>query len=315
MEFIGPIGRRLDAALPVTMRDVADPRSRGVGAAPVGLVLGGVGSVQFGAAIAKTLFADLGPAGTVLLRLAVAAGLLVAFWRPKVRELERGELGMIVLFGLALGGMNACFYAALDRIPLGIAVTFEFAGPLGVAVAGSRRALDAAWVVMAAAGIVLLSGGGGDLDPLGVALALFAGGFWAAYILLSARVGQAFAGGAGLALAMVVGAVALTPLGVADGGAALLEPRLLALGAAVAVLSSVIPYSLELEALRRMPARVFGVLMSLEPGVAALAGWLLLSEALATWEVAAIGLVVAASAGAAISARDAPRLDPEAVAG
>jgi len=285
-------------------------RSGAIGAAPVGLVLGAVSSVQFGAALAKTLFDDLGPAGTVLVRLLVAAVILLAVWRPRVRGMTREQLGVAVVFGLALGGMNLSFYAALDRIPLGIAVTLEFIGPLGVAVAGSRRTLDVAWVVLAAAGIVSLSGGGGDLDPLGVALALLAGAFWAGYILLSARAGRTFPGGSGLALAMAVGTVVLLPAGVADGGGALLDPRLLALGAAVAVLSSVIPYSLELEALRRMPARVFGVLMSLEPGLAALAGWLILSEALSTREVAAIGLVVAASAGAAITARDAPGPDP-----
>jgi inner membrane transporter RhtA len=287
-----------------------DTQKGGVGVTPVGLVLGGVSSVQFGAAIATTLFDDLGPAGTVLVRLAVAALVLMVLWRPRVRGLTREELRVAVLFGVVLGGMNLSFYAALDRIPLGVAVTLEFAGPLGVAVAGSRRALDVLWVVLAAAGIVLLSGGGGGADPLGEALALLAGGFWAGYILLSARAGRTFPGGSGLALAMVVGTVLLLPAGIAGGGSALLDPRLLATGAAVAVLSSVIPYSLELEALRRMPARVFGVLMSLEPGVAALAGWLVLAEALATREVLAIGLVVAASAGAALGARDGPALDP-----
>jgi len=281
-------------------------RRSGVGAAPVGLVLGAVGSVQFGAAIAKTLFDDLGPGGTVLLRLGVAALVLLAVWRPRVAGLDRRRIALACAFGVSLGGMNLVFYEALDRIPLGIAVTFEFVGPLGVAVAGSRRPLDIAWVVLAAAGILLLSGGSSGLDPLGVAFALLAGGFWAAYILLSARVGGAFPGGRGLALAMVVGAVVVAPLGIADGGAALLEPELLAAGAAVALLSSVIPYSLELEALRRMPARVFGVLMSLEPAVAALAGFLLLAQALALVEAVAIALVVAASAGAALTAGEAP---------
>ena len=287
------------------MRSVSPQRS-GVGAGPVGLVLAGVGSVQFGAAIAKTLFDDLGPAGTVLLRLGFAALLLVAFWRPRVAGLSRRQLVTAGLFGLSLGGMNLVFYEALDRIPLGIAVTFEFVGPLGVAVAGSRRPLDVAWVVLAAAGILLLSGGSSDLDPVGVAFALLAGAFWAAYILLSARIGRAFPGGRGLALAMVVGTLAVAPFGIPDGGGALLEPGLLALGAGVALLSSVIPYSLELEALRRMPPRVFGVLMSLEPGVASLAGFLLLSQALTALAGVAIALVVAASAGAALTARDVP---------
>ena len=196
--------------------------------------------------------------------------------------------------------MNLAFYSALDRIPLGIAVTFEFVGPLGVAVFGSRRPLDLVWVVVAAAGILLLSDfGGADLDGVGVALALLAGGFWAAYILLSVRVGRAFPGGSGLALAMLVATVPLAPIGIAEGGADLLSPSVLAIGFAVGMMSSAIPYTLELEALRRMPAGVFGVLMSLEPALAATAGFIVLGEDLAAREVVAIALVVAASAGAA----------------
>jgi inner membrane transporter RhtA len=204
--------------------------------------------------------------------------------------------------------MNLSFYESLNRIPLGIAVTFEFVGPLGVAIAGSRRALDLAWVVLAAAGIVLLSDfGNANLDGFGVALALVAGGFWAAYILLSARIGRAYEGGEGLALAMGAGAVMLAPVGVADGGADLLLPGVLLAGFAVAIMSSAIPYTLEMEALRRMPAGVFGVLMSLEPAMAALAGFVVLDEGLAARELVAIVLVVAASAGAARNARVPPR--------
>jgi inner membrane transporter RhtA len=204
--------------------------------------------------------------------------------------------------------MNGTFYAALDRIPLGVAVTFEFVGPLSVAVFGSRTRLDAVWVALAAAGIVLLSDfGGADLDGLGVALALTAGAFWAAYILLAARVGQAFPGGDGLALAMLVAVVPLAPIGIAEGGGDLLVVWVLAVAFVVAMMSSAIPYTLELEALRRMPANVFGVLMSLEPAVAATAGFILLGEGLAAREVVAILLVVAASAGAARRANFAPR--------
>jgi inner membrane transporter RhtA len=229
-------------------------------------------------------------------------------WRPRLAGLGRREILLAVLFGLTLGCMNLAFYSALDRIPLGITVTLEFVGPLGVAVAGSRGALDLLWVALAAAGILLLSDfGTGDLDRVGVALALLAGGLWAAYILLSARVGQAFPGGSGLALAMIVAAALLLPVGVADAGADLLVPWILAAGAAVAILSSAIPYSLELEALRRMPAGVFGVLMSLEPAVAALAGFVVLGEDLVARELVAILLVVAASAGAASGGRIAPR--------
>jgi inner membrane transporter RhtA len=279
---------------------------------PVALVLLAVGSVQFGAALAKTLFDEAGAGGTVFLRVLLAAVVLAAIWRPRLSGRRAADLWLVAAFGLTLAGMNLAFYAALDRIPLGVAVTFEFVGPLGVAVAGSRRRLDLLWVVLAAVGILLLADFGdfGGLDSAGVALALLAGAFWAAYILLSARTGKAFPGGSGLALAMIVASALLAPVGIADAGGALLDPLVLALGLAVAMLSSAIPYSLELEALRRLPAGVFGVLMSLEPAVAALAGYVVLGETLGVREVAAIGFVVVASAGAARSA--SPTSPPDA---
>lgn len=268
----------------------------------------GVLSVQFGAALAKSLFDEIGPGGTVFVRVLFAAVVLAAVWRPAVGGRSRGDWRLIALFGLSLAGMNLAFYESLERIPLGIAVTFEFVGPLGVAIAGSRRALDIVWVGLAAAGIVLLSDfGSADLDGLGVALALLAGSFWAAYILLSVRVGRAFPGGGGLALAMIVAAAMLAPVGVADAGSELLVPGILAVGACVAILSSAIPYTLELEALRHLPTGVFGVMMSIEPAMAALAGFIVLDEGLATRELVAILLVVAASAGAARNAAVPPR--------
>ena len=286
--------------------------------APVGLVLGSVLSVQVGAAIAKGLFEDLGPAGTVFLRTGFAALVLISIWRPwralRTARLsqdpaERGSVPLLFAFGLSLAAMNLCFYEALSRIPLGIAVTLEFTGPLGVAVAGSRRALDVLWVVLAAAGILLLAPLGrlfgassGGVDPVGAGLALLAGAFWAAYILLAGRTGRTYPGGAGLALAMGVSTVLLVPAGVGDAGSALLNPGLLAAGFGVAMLSSAIPYSLEIEALRRLPASVFGVLMSLEPAVGAAAGFVVLGEVLNARSIAAIALVVAASAGASLSA-------------
>jgi len=267
----------------------------------VALVVAAVTSLQFGAGFAVTLFDELGPAGAALLRLAIAALVLLALWRPAVRGHPRADLRVAVAFGLVLGLMNWAIYSAMDRIPLGVAVTIEFAGPLAVAVAGSRRALDGLWVALAAAGILLLAEpwGASDLDRLGVLFALLAAVMWAAYIQLAARTGRVFGGGTGLAIAMAVGAVLLVPAGVAQAGSALLEPELLAAGAAVALASSVIPYSLELEALRRLPARVFGVLMSLEPAVAALAGLVVLGQALGAREWLAVALVVIASAGAA----------------
>jgi inner membrane transporter RhtA len=237
-----------------------------------------------------------------------AALVLMLIWRPRVWGHDRRGVILILLFGASLAGMNGAFYAALDRIPLGVAVTFEFVGPLSVALFGSRRRLDLVWVGLAAAGILLLSDfGGTDLDGLGVALALLAGAFWAAYILLAARVGQDFPGGSGLALAMVVALVPLAPIGIAEAGADLLVVWVLAVGFAVGMLSSAIPYTLELEALRRMPSNVFGVLMSLEPALAATAGFIVLGEDLVAREIVAILLVVAASAGAARSAKFAPR--------
>jgi inner membrane transporter RhtA len=275
---------------------------------PTVLVLGGVASVQFGAAFAKTLFDEVGPGGAVLLRVAFAAVILCALWRPALRGRSRADWRLILAYGFVLVAMNLTYYESLDRIPLGIAVTFEFVGPLGVAIAGSRHALDLLWVGLAAAGILLLSNfGTADLDPVGVALALTAGGFWAAYILLAARVGRTLPGQQGLALAMAAGTLMLSPIGVAQGGADLLSPTVLGIGAAVAVLSSVIPYTLELEALRRMPSNVFGVLMSLEPAAASLAGYLVLGQDLVARELVAIGLVVAASAGAARGSRVPPR--------
>jgi inner membrane transporter RhtA len=230
---------------------------------------------------------------------------LVAVARPRLAGRSRAELLTAVAFGLTLGAMNTAIYASFDRIPLGLAVTIEFVGPLGVAVAGSRRALDAVWIVLAAGGIVLLARGGpgGALDGLGVAFALAAGACWAAYILLSQRVGRLFGGATGLAVAMTVGALAAAPLGIAQAGGALLHPGLLAAGAAVALGSSVIPYSFEMEALRTLPAQTFGILMSLEPAVAALAGLAVLGQSLSLREWFAIALVIAASAGATAGAR------------
>jgi inner membrane transporter RhtA len=281
------------------MRSNAPPGRRLARPPAAGLVLLAIASLQVGAAFAVELFDELGPAGAAFGRNAFAAMILVAIWRPRVRGRSAADLGVAIAFGLALGAMNLCIYEAMDRIPLGVAVTFEFIGPLGVAVAGSRRPLDGLWVALAAAGILGLADySGGSLDPVGVAFALAAGALWAAYIVLSQRTGALFAGGTGLALAMTAGAVLVAPFGIADAGSDLLRPELLGAVLAVALASSVLPYSLELEALRRLPKRVFGVLMSLEPAVAALAGLTVLGQDLATRDWVSIGLVVVASAGA-----------------
>ena len=268
-----------------------------------GLVLVGIGSVQLGSALATTLFDDVGPAGTVLVRTAFAAVVLLAIFRPARASLDRTTVRSIALFGVALAGMNLSFYEALDRLPLGIAVTFEFTGPLAVALLGSRSRTDLVWASLAAAGILLFAPDiGNGLDPLGVGFALIAAAFWAAYILLSARVGRGPAGLGGLSLAMVVASVILVPVGVHDGGGELLDPTLLLVGLGVALLSSAIPYVAELEALRRLRASTFGVLLSLEPAVAALIGALVLAQGLDAVQLLAILLVVCASAGALRSA-------------
>ncbi len=273
-----------------------------------GLVLVGIGSVQVGAAFATKLFDHLGPAGTVLLRVAFAAIVLCALWRPSLRAHSRRDLRLAVLFGLVLAFMNLTFYESIDRIHLGVAVTLEFVGPLGVALAGSRTRLDVLWAALAAAGVLLL-GGVGASNITGVIFALVAGGLWASYILINARVGQAFSGGSGLAIAMAIGTIPLIPIGIADAGSNLLHPDLLAVALAVALLSSVVPYSLELEALRRIRPHVFGVLMSLEPGVAAIAGLVVLGQNLNMVDVLAIAFVVTASAGATVGARSPAPID------
>jgi inner membrane transporter RhtA len=289
--------------------DHATPRRKGLlTRTPSGaLVVGGIASVQSGSALAAKLFSRIGPDGAVLLRLTTASIVLLAIWRPRLRGRTRRELLLAGAFGLVLAGMNLSFYNAIDRIPLGIAVAVEFVGPLAVAVGGSRRRSDLLWVALAAAGILVLTHGGGHhIDGLGVILALAAGCFWGAYILVNARLGQAFEGGTGLALSMCVASVVVLPIGIAQGGSHLVEPRSLALGAAVGMLSSAIPYSFELEALRRIPVNVFGVLMSLEPAMAALAGFLVLGQGLTGRALVGIALVVAASVGTSLQTRDPP---------
>jgi inner membrane transporter RhtA len=270
------------------------------------LVIAGIGSTQVGGAIAKTLFDDLGPSGTVLLRTGFAALVLCLLFRPGLRSRSRSDVAVALAFGLSLAAMNLSFYAALERIPLGIAVTIEFVGPLAVAIGGSRKALDGLWVVLAGAGILLLARGGGDLDAAGIWFALLAGLFWATSILLSVRTGRAYSSASGLAIAMAFGTVLLAPVGIAGAGSDLLDPELIAIGFAVAMLSSAIPYTLELNALRQMPARVFGILMSLEPAMAALAGFVILSEGLRLRDAVAILLVAAASAGASLTSGQGP---------
>ncbi|MFE7973651.1 DMT family transporter [Streptomyces shenzhenensis] len=286
------------AAPGATPAQGAAPRRFG-GLGPVGLVLSGGISVQFGAALAVTLMPRAGALGVVTLRLFAAAVVLLLVCRPLLRGHSRTDWGTVIVFGVTMATMNGLFYQAADRIPLGAAVTLEVLGPLALSVLASRRAVNAVWAALALAGVFLLGGGGfTDLDPAGVAFALGAGAMWATYIVFSARTGRRFPQADGLALAMAVAALVFLPLGIAESGGKLLDPTTVALGSAVAVLSSVLPYTLELLALRRMPASTFAVLMSLEPALAAGAGFLILGQSLSLTQSLAIALVIAASMGA-----------------
>jgi len=273
------------------------------------LVLASIVSVQCGSALATTLFDSIGTAGAVFLRAGFGALVLLAVTRGAVLRAREWPHRDVIALGVAVAAVNLFFYAALDRLPLGITVTLEFVGPLGVAIAGSGRWRDGIWVLLAAIGIVLLSdvSGGEGVDALGVVFALTAGAFWAAYIVQSDRVGALGPGPNGATMAAVISALLVAPLGLAQGGGEIFVPSHLLIGAAVGVLSTAIPYVFEIEALRRLPRAVFGVLMSLEPAVAAAIGFLALSQGLDAVEVVAIALVVIASAGALRSAASPPR--------
>lgn len=270
------------------------------------MALAAIVSIQIGTAIAVGLFDLVGVGTTVFVRSAIAALILLLIWRPSPALFK--EIWPVALaFGVAIAAVTFCLYAAIERIPLGAAVTIEFLGPLTVALLASRRLSDLAWVFLAAAGIVLLTGGlnGGDLDPVGVAFAFGAAISWAAYIVLGKRLAARSLGGEGLAISLVFTTVVLVPFLLMGGTGPILAPEVLAMALVVAILSAALPFSLEIEALRRLPARTFGVLMSLEPGVAALAGLAILGQVPAPREVLAIGLVVLASAGALSSAASA----------
>ncbi|MFV0132097.1 EamA family transporter [Streptomyces sp. HMX87] len=309
-----PSTSRSHAGPPTARRLPASGRVRvggGTGAGSlggIGLVLAGALSVQFGSAVAALLFPRAGALGVVALRITLAAVLLLAVCRPRLRGHDRGDWAVAACFGLALGGMNILFYQAIDRIPLGPAVTLEVLGPLLLSVAVARRAVSLVWAGLALAGVFLLGlgrGGFGALDPVGAGYALGAGAMWAAYIVFNSRAGARFPRLDGLAVAMAVAASMSLPLGIASAGGTLLEPGVLALGLAVALLSSGLPYTLELLALRRLPASTFAVLMSVAPAIAALAGFLVLGQTLSPVQCLAVALVVAASAGAVRTGRRA----------
>jgi inner membrane transporter RhtA len=275
---------------------------------PVASILLAVFSVQGGATIAKGFFPVIGAAGTAAVRLGLSAIILLAVFRPPARRFTAAQWRAIVPYGVTIGIMNLLFYQALVRIPLGLTVTLEFVGPLGVAIFGSRRWLDAIWIVLAAIGIALIAPwqSGSAIDPLGVAIALLTGAGWAAYIVLGGRVSQLLTGGVAVATGMSIATLTVLPFALAGGGLASLAPRLYAAAVALAVLSSALPFTLEMNALRALPGRTFSILMSLEPAVAALCGLALLGEHLTKAQWVAVGLVIAASAGATATAHQIP---------
>jgi inner membrane transporter RhtA len=273
------------------------------------LVLVSILSVQFGSAVARTAFDVTGANGITLMRLAFSGLILTALVRPAVRRWSRTQWRAAVLLGLTMGSMNLVFYLSIREIPLGVAVTVEFIGPLLVALVQTRRLVDLLWVVLAGGGVALLGlEGGADLPFTGLALALLAGLFWGGYILASANVGRLVPGMDGLAVALLVSALLALPFGADGATRAVDDPLVLLAGLGVAFLSSIIPYGLELSALRRIPTRVFGILMSLEPAAAALAGMILLAEFLSAPQWLALACVVTASVGATRSAR--PQAEP-----
>jgi inner membrane transporter RhtA len=269
------------------------------------LVLVGIASVQTGSAVARTLFEELGVTGTALLRLLLAAIALLVILRPSVRTWNKAQWRAAGLLGAAMAGMNTVFYLSLNTVPLGIAVTVEFLGPLLLAIVQTRRVLDFAWALLAGLGVLLLGLDTSNNIPLtGLLLAFLAGLFWAGYILASSHVGQLLPGVDGLAIALAISAVLVLPFGASGASAVFSNPALLIGAGAVALLSSIVPYGLEMVALRRLPTRVFGVLMSLEPAAAAVAGRIVLDQQLGRREIVALAMVSTASAGITLGRRD-----------
>jgi inner membrane transporter RhtA len=270
---------------------------------PIWLVLIGILSVQFGAGIAKSLFDEVEPTAIVWLRLAASALIMLIVARPVLRGKSRDDWLVVLAYGASLGLMNWAIYQSFQRIPLGLAVTIEFAGPLALAVLGSRRVRDLLWVGLAGLGVLLLGFERTDLDPVGVLYALLAGAAWATYILMSAQTGRRWPGFDGLVVASVVATLLITPVALGAHGDQLGDGRIILLGALVGLLSSVIPYTCELVALRSIRPAVFGILMSLEPAAAALAGIVVLAEYLSPVQWAAMACVVVASVGATRTGR------------
>ncbi|MDR6781819.1 inner membrane transporter RhtA [Pedobacter africanus] len=269
---------------------------------PLPAVLLAIISVQGGAAIAKGLFPLLGAAGTASVRIGFSALILLTAYRPNLKQLSPQQWKAVIPYGISLGAMNVIFYFAIERIPLGLGVTLEFIGPLLLAVFGSKRAIDFLWVALAALGIACIAPWGDQgADLLGMCLALLAGAFWAGYIVLGGRISKLMDGGQAVAIGMIFASAIVLPFGIAGGILNHFSPVMLLSGITLALLSSAIPFTLEMSALKKMPARTFSILMSLEPAVAALCGLLFLKEMLSFYEWLAVALVIIASAGATLS--------------
>jgi inner membrane transporter RhtA len=273
---------------------------------PVPAVLLSIISVQCGAAIAKILFPQVGAAAAASLRIGLSALILLITFRPNVVALNAKQWKYVILYGLCLGAMNMVFYLAIERIPIGLGVTLEFVGPLVLAIASSKKAVDFIWIVLAATGIALIAPWTSNgLDVGGVLLALLAGGFWAAYIILGGRISKLMRGGEAVAVGMVFATLLILPFGIFGGGFQHMSTPLFGLGVALALLSSAIPFTLEMNALKQLPARTFSILMSLEPAMASLAALIFLQEYLSITEWLSVACVMIASAGSALTAGDA----------
>lgn len=271
---------------------------------PVPAVLLAILSVQCGAAIAKTLFPAIGAAGTASIRIGVSALILLLAYRPNLKQIKPNQWKIVVPYGLCLGAMNLTFYLAIERIPIGLAVTLEFIGPLLLAIIGSKRLIDYCWVLLAAAGIVLIAPWSNDtIDTVGVLFALLAAALWATYIILGGKVSKIMHGGQAVATGMLFASLLILPFGFYENGLLNLTPKLFGYGVALALLSSAIPFTLEMKALGQLPPRTFSILMSLEPAAAAICAFLFLQEKLNFYEILAVVCVVSASVGATLTAK------------
>lgn len=271
---------------------------------PVPAVLLAIISVQCGAAIAKSLFPTIGAAGTASIRIGISALILLLAYRPNLKAITREQWKIVVPYGLSLGAMNLIFYLAIERIPIGLAVTLEFIGPLLVAIIGSRRLIDYCWILLAAAGIVLIAPWSNErIDPLGVLFALIAGGLWAAYIVLGGKISRIMNDGQAVSTGMLFAAILILPFGFYENELANLTPKLFGMGVALALLSSAIPFTLEMKALGQLPPRTFSILMSLEPAAASVCAFIFLQESLNFYEILAVFCVVAASIGSTLTAK------------